>query len=80
MEALEEKPFKNREDVKREVKLCSSVATVFHLLSLLFAIVGVIGDAVNMTLGLETLSWFLLAIVLGVSSIIPAMHTVSAKY
>jgi hypothetical protein len=43
--ALEEKPFKNREDVKHEVKLCSSVATVFQILSLLFAIVGIIGDA-----------------------------------
>jgi hypothetical protein len=77
--ALEEKPFQNREDVKHEVKLCSSVATVFQLLSFLFAIVGIIGDALNTTLGLETLSWFLLAIILGVSSVLPSMHAVSAK-
>jgi hypothetical protein len=78
--ALEEKPFQNREDVKHEIKLCSTVATVFQLLSLLFAIVGSIGDALNATLGLETLSWFLLAIILGVSSVLPSMHAISAKH
>jgi hypothetical protein len=78
--AFEEKPFQNREDVKHEVKLCSTVATVFQLLSLLFAVVGIIGDLLNMTLGLETLSWFLLAIILGVSSVLPSMHAVSAKH
>lgn len=78
--ALEEKPFQNREDVKHEVKLCSTVATCFQLLSLLFAIIGIIGDVLNITLGLETLSWFLLAIILGVSSVLPSMHAVSAKH
>jgi hypothetical protein len=78
--SLEEKPFQNREDVKHEVKLCSTVATIFQLLSFLFAIVGIIGDALNATLGLKTLSWFLLAIILGVSSVLPSMHAVSAKH
>lgn len=78
--AFEEKPFQNREDVKHEVKLCSTVATVFQLLSLLFAVVGIAGDALNSTLGLETLSWFLLVIILGVSSVLPSMHAVSAKH
>ena len=77
--ALEEKPFQNREEVKHEVKLCSTMSTIFQLLSFLFAIVGIIADALNTTLGLETLSWFLLAIILGVSSVLPSMHAVSAK-
>jgi hypothetical protein len=78
--SLEEKPFQNREDVKHEVKLCSTVATVFQVVSLLFAVVGIIGDALNTTLGLETLSWFLLAIILGISSVLPSMHAVLAKH
>ena len=78
--SLEEKPFQNREDVKHEVKLCSTVATIFQLLSFLFAIVGIIGDALNATLGLKTLSWFLLAIILGVSSVLPSTHAISAKH
>ena len=78
--ALEEKPFKNREEVKAEVKLCSTVGSVFQLLSLLFAILGIIGDALNTTLALETISWFLLAIIVGISSVIPSMHAVLAKH
>ena len=78
--ALEEKPFKNREEVKAEVKLCSTVGTIFQLLSWLFAVLGIIGDALNITLGLETMSWFLLAIIVGISSVIPSMHAVLAKH
>jgi len=78
--ALEEKPFKNREEVKAEVRLCSTVGTVFLLLSWLFAILGIIGDALNTTLGLEAMSWFLLAIIVGISSVIPSMHAVVAKH
>ncbi len=78
--ALEEKPFKNREEVKAEVKLCSTAGTILLLLSLLFAILGIIGDALDATLGLETLSWFLLAIIVGIASVIPAMHAVMAKH
>jgi hypothetical protein len=77
---LEEKPFKDREQVKAEVKLCSTVGTIFQLLSLLFAIIAIIGDASNTTLGLETMSWFLLAIILGIASILPMMHAVLAKH
>jgi len=78
--ALEEKPFKNREEVKAEVRLCSTVGTIFQLLSLLFAVLGIIGDALNTTLGLETISWFLIAIIVGISSVIPSMHAVLAKH
>jgi hypothetical protein len=78
--ALEEKPFKNREEVKAEVKRCSTFSTVLQLLSLLLAILGIIGDALNTTLGLETTSWFLLAIIVGISSILPTMHAVLAKH
>jgi len=43
MEAvLEEKPFKNREDVKAEVKRCSMVCSIIQYLSFLFAILGII--------------------------------------
>lgn len=77
---LEEKPFQNREQVKAEVKLCSTASSIFQILSLLLAIIGIIGDASNTTLGLKTISWFLLSIILGVSSVIPSMHAVLAKH
>jgi len=42
---------------------------VSWFLGIIFAVLGVIGDAANVTLGLEPLSWFLLAIVASVLSI-----------
>ena len=78
--ALEEKPFKNREDVKAEIKRCSTFATICMVFCGIFAVLGVIGDALNTTLGLESMSWFLLAIVAGLNAIIGHTHTVVAKH
>jgi hypothetical protein len=78
--ALEEKPFKNREDVKAEIKRCSAFATICMLFCFIFAILGVAGDALNTTLGLESMSWFLLAIIAGLVATHPQMHAVAAKH
>jgi hypothetical protein len=78
--ALEEEPFKNREDVKAEIKRCSTFATICMFFCVIFAILGVIGDALNTTLGLESMSWFLLAIVAVLVAIHPQMHAVAAKH
>ena len=42
---------------------------VCWILGVVFAVLGVIGDAMNATLGLEPISWFLLAIAAFVASI-----------
>ena len=78
--ALEEKPFKNREDVKAEIKRCSTFATICMVFCVIFLILGIIGDALNTTLGLESMSWFLLAIIAGLIAIHPQMHAVAAKH
>lgn len=77
--ALEEKPFKNREDVKAEIKRCSTFATILMIILGIFAIIGVIADALNTTLGLTSMSWFLLAILAGLFAIHPQVHAVAAK-
>ncbi|MCJ7507177.1 MAG: hypothetical protein MUO85_00425 [candidate division Zixibacteria bacterium] len=77
---LDEKPFQTREDVKAEIKRCSTFATICVFFCFIFAILGVIGDALNTTLGLESMSWFLLAIVAGLFAIHPQMHAVAAKH
>ena len=41
----------------------------FWFLSIICAIIGIIGELGNWTLGLTAMSWFLLAIVLGILSI-----------
>ena len=45
-----------------------------------FAALGVIGDALNITLVLEPISWLLLAIFFGLNAIIGHTHVVVAKH
>jgi hypothetical protein len=77
---LVEKPFKNREEIRAEIRRCDLVGSLFTYACLLFAALGVIGDVLDMTLGLESMSWFLLAIVAGLNALIPHMHSVAAKH
>jgi hypothetical protein len=77
---LENQPFKNREHVMAEIRKCALYGNVCQYLSFIFAALGVIGDALNITLGLEPMSWLLLAIVAGLNAIIGHTHTVVAKH
>ena len=77
---FEEKPFKNREEVKKEVRICSMASSVGSVLSLLFAALGIISDGLNVTLGLEPMSWFLLAIIACLHAVVPTIHTVVGKH
>jgi hypothetical protein len=79
-EIMEEKPFKNPEEVKAEIRECDRFGGISQWACFIFAALGVIGDAVNITLGLESMSWFLLAIVAGLNAIIGHMHVVVAKH
>ena len=75
-----EKPFKDREDVKTEIRNCGLVGDILSYACLLFAALGVISDAPNITLGLESMSWFLLAIIAGLNAIIPHTRSLVAKH
>jgi hypothetical protein len=77
---LQDQPFKDREHVKAEIRRCAMASSVCSLLSFLFVALGIIGDALNTTLGLASLSWFLLAIFATIHAIVPTMHLVVAKH
>jgi uncharacterized membrane protein len=77
---LEDQTFKNREQAKAEVRKYALFGDTCQYLSFTFAALGVIGDALNITLGLEPMSWLLLAIVAGLNAIIGHTHTVVAKH
>jgi hypothetical protein len=77
---LEHQPFKNREHVIAEIRRCALAGSVSQYLSFLFAALGILGDALNITLGLESMSWFLLAIFASLHAIVPHMHLVAAKH
>lgn len=74
------KPFKNREEVTTEIRDCDRFAGISQYACFIFAALGIIGDAVNVTLGLESMSWFLLAIVAGLNAMIGHTHVVVAKH
>jgi multisubunit Na+/H+ antiporter MnhG subunit len=77
---LQDQPFKNREHVIAEIRRCAMASSVSSFLSFLFVLVGIIGDALKTTLGLTSLSWFLLAIFAAIHSVVPSMHLVTAKH
>ena len=77
---LENQPFKNRDQAEAAVRRCALFGNICQCLSILFAALGVIDDASNITLGLEPMSWLLLAIVAGLNAIIGHMHVVAAKH
>jgi hypothetical protein len=77
---LEDQVFKSREQVMAEVRRCASFGNVCQYLSFTFAALGVIGDAVNVKLGLESMIWLLLAIVAGLNAIIGHVHIVVDKH
>jgi|GEM_PF-823427 len=79
-EIMKEKPFKNREEVRAEIRECDRFAAITQFACFGFAALGIIGDALNITLGLESMSWFLLAIVAGLNAIIGHMRVVVAKH
>ncbi len=80
MISITEKPFKNREEIKTEIRKCDLVGGIILCLGILFALLGVIGDALNITLGLESISWLLLAVFFGLIAIVPKMHSLFAKH
>jgi hypothetical protein len=77
---LQDQPFKNREHVKAEIRRCAMASTICSLFSFLFIVIGITSDALNTTLGLTTLSWYLLAIFVIIHAIMPTMHLVTAKH
>ena len=78
--SLENQPFKNREHIKAEIRRCALFGSVCQYFSFLFAALAVIGEAFSITLGLEPMSWLLLAILAALNAIIGHMHVVVAKH
>ena len=58
-------PFRweSRENMKASIRTSGLWGHILWFLGVIFAILGIIGDATNATLGLEPLSWLVLAAV-----------------
>jgi hypothetical protein len=72
--------FKKREEVLAELRRNDAHVAISIIVAFLFAALGVIGDALKITLGLESRSWFLLAIFAGLFTLLPKIHEIEAKH
>jgi hypothetical protein len=52
----------DREKAKAELARCAKGSSVSFVFFFIFALLGIISDAINTVLGLGSMSWFLLAI------------------
>jgi uncharacterized membrane protein len=72
--------FKNREHVKVEIRRCAWASSVGMVCGFLFSLLGVISDALNVTLVSKPTSWFLFAIFAVIAAIVPTSHLVVAEH
>ena len=61
--------WENREWLRASIGPGGKQAHIWWFVGIIFAVLGIIGDAANITLGLEPTSWFLLAVVAFLASI-----------
>jgi len=76
---MAQRPFRDREEVKKEIRVWFLASALLQIGGLLLALIGIIGDALDKTLGLETTSWFLLAILFSVAAAAPLVKSAVAK-
>ena len=72
--------WEDREKLKTCIFKEGMIGHVLWFLGIIFAVLGIIGDAANINLGLTSMSWFLLAIVAFVAGIIPFIELAIAWY
>jgi membrane-bound acyltransferase YfiQ involved in biofilm formation len=75
-----ERPFKNREEVKDIINKCNLAAGFLIILGLIFALLGIISDAFDINLILESSNWLLLAILFVIASFMPFLNSAIAKH
>ena len=80
MEAPWKKPFKDREEARATLGPMGLMAHICNWLGIVFVILGVIAGAMNATLGLEPLYWFLLAIAAFLAGLMPWLTWVLAMH
>ncbi len=75
-----DKPFKDREHVLWEIGYCNRTANYIIFLSLICLLLGIISNAIDMKLALDSTSWFMVSIVAGIISLVPELHALLAKH
>ena len=75
-----EKTFNTRDEVKNEVRTCGKTGGIILDIGIIFAIIGVIAGLFDTTIGLDSMSWLLLAIFFALNALICYVHSVIGKH
>jgi hypothetical protein len=73
------KPYKDWEEVKKDIKKWRGANLSCVLIGLLFVIVGVIGESLKIDLRLASTTWLLLGLFFAVISIAPHVQVAALK-
>jgi uncharacterized membrane protein len=70
----------DRGKVEKSIRASGLAGHIYLIIGFVFAILGVISDAMNVSLGLEATSWFLLAITAILAGLFPWLTWVVSVY
>ncbi len=70
----------DREGVLAEIRYFSRLANAVMILGFVFLALGIVSESLAVTLGLQSTSWFLIAIFCMAGSISPKLHVVADKH
>jgi len=73
-------PFENRELVRTSMRWGGLSTHICWFLGAIFAIIGIVGGAIDARIGLEAIHWFLLAIALFAASITSSIGSAVSWY
>ena len=71
---IAEKPFKDREEAKKQLIKCGNWCNICEVLTFLLVIIGIIWRVLKIDFGLDSTFWFLLAIFFAITSLAPHLH------
>ncbi|HUS99129.1 MAG TPA: hypothetical protein VMY59_02280 [Candidatus Thermoplasmatota archaeon] len=76
---MAEKPFKDREEAKKQLKSCGNWCNICEGLAFLLIVIGIIWRVLKVDFGLDSTFWFLLAIFFAITSLAPHLHIASIR-
>jgi len=71
---MAEKPFKDREEAKKQLIICGNWCNICEALSIILVIIGIIWRILKIDFDLDSTFWFLLAIFFAITSLAPHLH------
>ena len=77
---MAQKPFKDREQVRNEIRIWGLRTDFCIIFAILLALVGVIGEALKIDLRLATTTWLLMGVLFLVGSLGPHLELVALKH